>query len=214
MCFFRYYTLMIPIKSIFSFIVLAFAFTFAKAQIHCGLVEIVPNTTVNALLTFDDFTSYNGGRILNSVARIRIRVLNKAIIDPLCSWSLVMVIDNNPGAGTPASEWEELLQYGSGNGTNPPINSLEVRVRNACNTSPIDGSFQTFTNNTDLIDIIAPLLPVTSANTCALNVNGPSDYLANYDEFNFDIDVRVLPNFTYNPGIYQLNVRFHLEENP
>ncbi len=205
---------MISIKSIATFIALFFVFAFAKAQIHCGLVELVPNTTVNALLTFDDFTSYNGGRILNNVARIRIRVQDKAIVDPLCSWSLVMIIDNNPGAGTPVNEWEELLQYGSGSGTNPPINALEVRVRNACATSPIDGVFQTFTNNTDLIDIIAPLLPVTPAGSCGLNVNGPSDYLANYDEFNFDIDVRVSPNFAYNPGIYQLNIRFHLEENP
>lgn len=125
-----------------------------------------------------------------------------------------MIVDNNPGDGTPVNEWQQLLQYGSGNGTNPPINALQIRVRNGCNTSPIDGVFQTFTNNTDLIDIIAPLLPVTPANTCALNVNGPSDYLANYNEFNFDIDIRVLPNFSYNPGIYQLNIKFHLEENP
>ncbi|MCB9361477.1 MAG: hypothetical protein H6587_00350 [Flavobacteriales bacterium] len=185
-----------------------------KAQIHCGLVEIVPNTTVNSLLTFDNFTSYGGGMIMNSVAKIRIRVQDKAVVDPLCSWSLIMIVDNNPGGGTPANEWEELLQYGSGSGVNPPITEMEVRVRNSCSTSPIDGVFQAFTNNGDIIDIITPLLPVTPAGSCALNVNGPGDYLSNYDEFNFDIDIRVTPNFNYNPGIYQLNVRFHLEENP
>tara|TARA_R110001592_G_scaffold125325_3_gene335226 strand:- start:2904 stop:3521 length:618 start_codon:yes stop_codon:yes gene_type:complete len=185
-----------------------------KAQIHCGLVEIVPNTSVNSLLSFDNFTSYNGGIIMNSVAKVRIQVQDKAVVDPLCSWSLIMIIDNNPGGGTPANEWEELLLYGSGTGINPPINLLEIRVRNSCSTSPIDGVFQTFTNNTDIIDIIAPLLPITPAGSCALNVNGPGSYLTNYDEFNFDIDIRVTPNFAYNPGIYQLNVRFHLEENP
>ncbi len=201
-------------KSVFSLFVALFFSIQLHAQIHCGLVELVPNTTVNSLMTFDDFTSYNGGVIINSVAKIRVRVQDKAIVDPLCSWSLVMIIDNNPGAGTPANEWEELLQYGSGAATNPPMSTLEVRIRNACSTSPIDGVFQTFANNGDLIDIIAPLLPVTPAGSCVNNVNGPGDYMGNYDEFNFDVDIRVTPTFAYNPGIYQLNIRFHLEENP
>jgi len=202
-------------KSIYILVVIILFFcNTLNAQIHCGLVEIVPNTTVNSVLTFDDFTDYNGGQIINSVARIRIRVLDQAVVDPLCSWSLVMIVDNNPGGGTPAPEWEELLQYGSGSGTNPPINALEVRVRNNCATSPIDGVFQTFTNHGDLIDIISPLLPVTPAGGCNINTNGAGSYLTDYNEFNFDIDLRVTPNFTYNPGIFQLNITFHLEENP
>ena len=204
---------MTSIKSLW-FVILSVVVNALTAQIHCGLVEIVPNTSVNSLLSFDNFTSYNGGMIMNSVAKVRVRVQDKAIVDPLCSWSLTMIIDNNPGGGTPAAEWEELLQYGVGTGTNPPVNLLEVRVRNSCSTSPIDGVFQTFTNHGDIIDIIAALLPVTPAGTCGLNVNGPGSYLANYDEFNFDIDIRVSPGFAYDPGIYQLNIRFHLEENP
>ena len=206
---------MILRKSIYILVAIILLFCNSiKAQIHCGLVEIVPNTTVNSLLTFDDFTDYNGGVIINSVAKIRIRVEDQVVVAPLCSWSLVMTIDNNSGAGTPLNEWEELLQYGSGTGINPPIAALEIRVRNTCATSPINGVFQTFTNNGDLIDIIAPLLAKTVAGSCALNVNGPGSFLMNYDEFNFDIDIKVTPNFSYNPGIFQLNVRFHLEENP
>lgn len=186
----------------------------AKAQIHCGLVEIDPNTTVNQVLSFDNFTKYTGGININSVARIRIRVEDQAIPDPLCSWSLTMEVNNNPGSGTPPTQWEELAQYGAGLASNPTIDILQVRVRNTCTTSPIDGVFQTFTNNGDLIDIIAPLLPVTPAGSCANNVNGPGSYLTNYDEFNFDIDIRVVPGYSFNPGIFQLNVNFHLEENP
>lgn len=124
-----------------------------------------------------------------------------------------MTIDNNPGAGTPVNEWEVLNHYGSGLGTNPPIDMLEIRVRNNCATSPINGVFTTFTNNMDVIDIIAPLLPVTPAGSCAVNTNGAGSYLTNYDEFTFAIDVRVKPGYIYNPGIYQLNIRFRLEEN-
>jgi hypothetical protein len=198
-------------------IVLFFPFTYT-AQVHCGLVELVPNTSINELLTFDEFSKYQGGMIINSVAKVRVRVEDKAIVDPLCSWSLTMQINNNPGAGTPITEWEELTQYGNGLNNNPSIDYLEVRVRNSCQTSPIDGTFQTFTNNGDLIDIIAAFIPVTPpditpAGTCAVGVNGPGSYLANYNEFNFDIDVRVKPDFTLNPGIFQLNITFHLEEN-
>lgn len=124
-----------------------------------------------------------------------------------------MIVENG-GVATPVDEWEELLQYGSGSGDNPPISALEVRVRNTCSTSPIDGVFQSFSTDGDLINIIEPLLPVTPAGSCALNVNGAGSYLTNYDEFNFAVDIRVTPSFNYNPGIYQLNVRFHLEENP
>lgn len=165
-------------------------------------------------MTFDSFTKYQGGYIISNVAKIKVLVEDKAVIDPLCSWSLKMTIDNNPGAGTPADEWEELNQYGSGLGDNPTIDQLEIRVRNNCGTSPIDGMFTTFTNNMDVIDIIAPLLPVTPSGTCAMNTNGSGSYLTNYDEFTFVIDIRVNPNFDFNPGIFQLNVRFRLVENP
>jgi hypothetical protein len=174
----------------------------------------VPNTTVSEVATFDDFTDYEGGVIKNSVARIRVNVEDKAIVDPLCSWSLRMTVNNNPGAGTPVGEWEELAQYGSGAGANPTIDVLEIRVRNSCSTSPIDGTFQTFTNSGDIIDIIAAMLPITPAGSCAPNVNGPGDHLTDYNEYNFDIDIRIKPGFAFNPGIFQLNITFHLEENP
>lgn len=185
-----------------------------NAQIHCGVVEIVPNSSINELVTFDNFTQYEAGITINSVARVRLNIENQAIVDPLCSWSLNMEIENNPGAGTPVLEWEELTLYGSGGASNPTIDMLEVRVTNGCATSPINGTWQTFTNNGDLIDIIAPLLPVTPAGSCAANVNGPGSYLSNYNEYNFDIDIRVRPTFNLNPGIFQLNIKFHLEENP
>ena len=195
-------------------VALLLVFSNLKAQLHCGLVEIDPNTTVDATMTFDSFSEYSGGITMNSVARVRIRVEDQAVVDPLCSWNLTMQVKNNPSAGTPPSEWEELVQYGSGFANNPTIGDLQIRVRNSCTTSPIDGLFQNFSNHGDLIDIIAPMLPKTPAGSCTDNVNGPGSYITNYDEFNFDIDLRVSPGFTYNPGIYQLQISFHLEENP
>lgn len=200
-----------------SYKLLTFFFTIlclnGYAQVHCGVVEIEQSTASNILMTFDEFSKYNGGYVLNNIAKIKVTVEDKAVIDPLCSWHLSMTIDNNASAGTPADEWEELGLYGAGAGQNPTIDALEIRVRNNCATSPINGVFTNFTNNMDLIEIIAPMLPVTPAGGCNLNTNGPGNYLTNYDEFTFTIDVRVKPGYVFNPGIFLLNIKFRLEEN-
>ena len=201
------------IKSLFTLVASLLLFIMAQCQVHCGLVQIEPNTSINTLMTFDTFSKYSSGYTINGVAKIRVRVEDKAIIDPLCSWSLIMTIENNPAAGTPSNEWEELNLYGIGAGQNPTIDALEIRIRNSCGTSPIDGIFTSFANNMDIIDIITPMLPVTPAGTCAINTNGPGSYLTNYDEFNFTIDLRVNPNYHFNPGTFELNLKFKLEEN-
>ncbi len=192
----------------FSFCQISFS------QIHCGTVAFEPNTSVSNIMTFDTPSKYQSGITITGAAKLKIRVKDKTIPDPLCSWNLTMLLDNNPSAGTPSTEWEKLVLYGNGLSNNPAISILQVRVRNACATSPSDGIYQTVTTNTDIIDIIAALLPVTAAGSCTTNVNGPGNYITNYDEFHFDIDVRVVPKFAYNPGVFQLNLRFHLEENP
>ena len=183
------------------------------AQVHCGLVSIVPNSSINQIVVFDDTTKYIGGITINSVTKIRVKVEDKTIVDPLCSWNLKMFIENNSGAGTPIDEWEEITNYGNGAGTNPTIDLLQVRIRNSCSTSPSDNTFRNFNDANDILDIISDMLPITNAGSCTLNVNGPGSYLTNYDEFNFDIDIRLRPGARFNPGIYNLNIRFRLEEN-
>lgn len=186
---------------------------YITAQFHCGSVSIVPNSSVNQIVVFDDFTKYNAGITINSVARLRIKVENKTIPDPKCSWNLKMYIENNSGAGTPINQWEEVTNYGNGNGINPKIRFLEIRVRNICSTSPADNTFRNFNDANDILDIIIESTQIISAGSCTQNVNGPGSYLTNYDEFNFDIDIRLRPGVRFNPGIFNLNIRFRLEEN-
>ena len=183
------------------------------SQIHCGSLELVSNTTIATNMTFNDFTTYQAGINLNSVVRLRVKVENKAVVDLDCSWKLRMFIENNSGAGTPITEWEEITLYGNGLGSNPTISDLEVRVRNTCDT-PVDSGFRSFTDVNDILDIIEELVPqvIVPAGSCTKNVNGPGSYLTNYDEYNFDVDLRFKPGFTRNPGVFKLNIRFRLEE--
>ena len=185
---------------------------FGSGQIHCGSVDFVPNTAMTADFTFDSFGKYVGGVTINNVGQLRISVQDKVVPDAACKWFLTMEVFNNPGAGTPATEWETLTTYGTGALPEPTIDIFEIRIRNNCQTSPIDGTFQTFTNHADVLDIIADLLPRNDAGNCNLNVNGPGDYLTDYGEFTFIIDIRIQPNYDFRPGIYELMVTFDLEE--
>lgn len=183
------------------------------AQIHCGNVAIEPSDPVSLNLQFTSFQDYVNGITLYGVTRIKVRVDDKAIPDPDCRWFLTMEVNNNPGGGTAASDWETLGTYGSSAADPPQIDILEVRVSNACATSPINGTFASyFSNHGDVQDIIADLLPRTNAGSCALNVNGPGNYLSNYNEYTFQVDIRVRPDLDFTPGVYQINLKFHLEE--
>ncbi|ANW95205.1 hypothetical protein AXE80_02410 [Wenyingzhuangia fucanilytica] len=197
---------------LFFFLVLGSIISFA--QVHCGRVELVDKEPTNQFFTFDTFSKYNAGITFNNVARLKVIVENKVLLpDPLCQWFLNIQVDNNSAAGTPINQWEELTKYGAGNATNPLINILEIRVRNACETSPINNAFVSFTDRTDVIEIISELLPKTTETAgCDSNANFPGDYMTNYNEFNFIVDFRIKPGFSANPGMFQLNFTFHLQE--
>lgn len=197
-----------------SLLLLILAFS-AKlsAQIHCGAVAFEPADPVSLNLQFNSFQEYANGITIYGVTRLKIRVDDKAIPDPDCRWFLQMEVANNPGSGSLANDWETLGTYGTGPANPPEIDILEVRISNICATSPIDGSFASyFTSHGDVQDIISDLLPRTNAGSCALNVNGPGNYMANYNEYTFQVDVRIRPSLDFKPGVYQLNLKFRLEE--
>tara|TARA_R110002124_G_scaffold118499_5_gene275906 strand:- start:15125 stop:15766 length:642 start_codon:yes stop_codon:yes gene_type:complete len=201
---------------LFSTILLLVSSAF-YAQIHCGLVQLQSSATVAANFTFTDFSSYNSGITLLSVARLRVRVDNKSPVDLDCSWKLRMFIENNSGAGTLADKWEEITLYGNGNALKPSISDLEVRVNNNCGT-PLNTGFRSFTDVNDILNIIEEMVPqvIVPAGSCnangTKNVNGPGNYLTNYNEYSFDVDLRLKPGFKFNPGVYRLNIKFRLEE--
>lgn len=187
---------------------------YGEAQIVCADVQIVSNTGTQADFVFDSFAKYIGGITYHGIAEVNVKVDDQVPSNPNCKWMLMMTVENNPSAGTPADEWEELTTYGTGGSPNPTIDILEVRVTNGCSTSPIDGVYQNFSLNGDVIDIIQNTGIVVPAGSCTTNVNGPGNYLQYYDEYHFQIDFRINPGFSFKPGIYQLQVKFQLVEVP
>jgi hypothetical protein len=170
-------------------------------------------TVSNVDFTFDSFAKYIGGITQNGASIIRVNVSNSVTLDPDCRWSLSVIVDNNPLSGTPANEWESLVNYTT-SGNAPQIDMLEIRIRNACNTSLTGGGFVNLLNNHgDFFNIIDFNGGVTiPAGSCITNVNGPGSYLSNYNEYNFTIDYRITPGLNLRSGIYQLSIKFLIIE--
>lgn len=180
---------------------------------HCDAVSITMPTVANVDFTFDSFSKYLGGITQNGASQLRITVDNSINLDPDCRWMLRVIVDNNPLAPTPANEWESLVNYTT-SGNVPGIDLLEIRVRNACNTSLTGSAFVNLLNNhADFFDIIDFNGGVTiPAGSCVTNVNGPGSYLTNFNEYNFTIDYRITPGLNLRSGIYQLSLKFLLIE--
>ncbi len=190
-------------------------FAFAlQGQIVCADVEIVSDPGERADFVFDSFSKYISGITYHGIANVNVKVDDQVPANPNCKWMLSMTVENNPSGGTAADEWETLSTYGTGTSSPPKIDILGVRITNSCATSPVDGVYQNFNLSGDMIEIIENTGIRINAGSCTTNVNGPGNYLTNYSEFHFQIDFRITPGFDYDPGIYQLQVKFELAEVP
>ena len=184
-----------------------------NAQIDCTEVKFEPNTSVQQEFSFSSFSQYYNGILYHGVARIKVNVEDLTPITNNCRWRLTVRVDNNPAAGTPSNRWETMSSYSAS--ANPPeIDILEFRITNACATSPINGTYQNFNIDGDVISIIDDTGFLTAAGSCAPIVNGPGSYLTNYDEFVFNFDLKVKPGLAWDPGYYALQLVFVLEEAP
>lgn len=198
------------------YIFLFFISTSILAQTHCASVELFLEDQGNSMFIFDSFSSYQGGVPRTTVARLKVRVLDKETPDTLCSWNLTIDLDNN---GAPSNQWEELHLYGDGSGQNPLLDIVEIRVTNDCLTSNDLSNFVSLNDIDDILDIIEPIIGVLEesdvipAGSCTKNVNGAGDYISNYSEYTFKIELRINPGMSYNPGKFALTFNFRLEEN-
>jgi len=197
-----------------TFIVLLFSAQSGWSQIVCADVDLVPSTGEQSDFVFDSFGKYLGGITYHGAVKINVEVDDQAPPNPNCKWMLTMSVENNPSSGSADAEWETLTTYGAGNADPPKIDILELRITNGCSTSPIDGVFQSFSVHGDYYEIIENTGIAIHAGSCVTNVNGPGSFLTNYDEFSFMVDFRITPGYNFEPGIYQLQIKFELVEVP
>ncbi|MCX7955244.1 MAG: hypothetical protein N3A01_08680 [Bacteroidales bacterium] len=178
-----------------------------------GSSRFYMTTNPNIVFTFSDIRDYYRGIELCGATQLRLKIDSNNIN---CKWKLIMYIDNN--GFIPSNEWEPILYYGN-TGYAPQLNLIEVKVYNGCGTPLNNGIYQIFTNNTnhDVIEII-PELPVQNlpGNCDGNHVNSAGSYLTHYNEYNFNIDYRIKPDFNLKllPGVYRIKINFCLVEVP
>jgi|GEM_PF-1796797 hypothetical protein len=184
---------------------------------HCDC-QVWPNngiileTSPNVSFEFDKINEYAAGITYSgsTILHIKMDSINRTCIDGSpCMWKLVMYVDDFGAAG---GQWDKLTTYGTGAGTVPSIDLLQVRVYNGCNT-PICESFQSFAPVDDAsIDIINSAV-LKAAGTCGTNVDGVGSYLNHYNEYTFMVDYRIVPHYGLAPGNYQIALYFCLVED-
>jgi hypothetical protein len=182
------------------------------ADAIAGTSKFLMSTSTNVDFVFSDMQKYVSGITHSGSTQLRLKI--DEIVVGSCKWKLMMYIDNN--GHLPNNEWEPISYYGS-SGNNPELNLIEVKVYNGCGTPLNSGIYQIFAGNVnyDILDII-PNIPLRNMpGPCnGTNINGPGSYLTDYNEYNFNIDYRILPGFSLRTGVYQIKINFCLVEVP
>lgn len=177
-----------------------------------GTSRFIMSTPSNIDFTFSDIQKYISGITLSGATQLRLRVDEQ---NPgACRWKLIMYIDNN--GHLPANEWDTIFTYGNA-GSIPELNLIQVKVYNGCGTPLNNGIYQIFSGNTqyDIIEIIPDDGNFYPPGNCdGSHVNTAGSYLTYYNEYNFNIDYRIIPGFQHRPGIYQIKIHFCLVEVP
>ena len=175
--------------------------------------ELILSTPTNVDFTFDSFSKYKGGISQSGSTILRLKVLPN---NASCKWVFRVYVDNNPGGGTLATDWEHTMPPYGNSGSIPTLDLLEIRIYNGCNTPVASGIYRSFAPaNGSSLDIIPTGMLIPAGNPCVqgASVNGPGSYLSNYDEYSFTIDYRIIPGLTCRPGMYQISLRFCLVED-
>jgi hypothetical protein len=107
--------------------------------------------------------------------------------------------------------WDVTNTYSTG-GIAPPVSLLKLQFRNASSTSLMSGFFS-------LTDITTPVYIIgTNASDLAVacptvGTNGAGSYLVNPNCYKFMVDLKIVPGFTYQSGLYTLRVDFVIIED-
>lgn len=182
------------------------------ADAIAGGSEFIMSTSGNVDFEFDDMRKFINGITKSGSTQLRLKV--NELIAGSCKWKLMMYIDNN--GHLPNNEWEPLSVYGT-SGNNPELNLIQVKVYNGCGTPVSSGVYQVFSGNVqyDILDIIPPLAVRNMPAPCdGTLVNGPGNYLTDYNEYSFTVDYRLTPGYALQSGAYQIKINFCLVEVP
>lgn len=163
-----------------------------KAQTLSFALKTSPNISFN----FTTIADYANGIIQLDAATLNIEAAG-------LEWDLYV------GATTVTPGMWNVTSTYSLSGTPPPISILLFRARNSSNTSQasVFSSLQDISLPTYIIGSAA----ADPSTTCpALGTNTAGSYLTSPNCYQFHIDLKLIPGFTYQAGLYNLRIDYIL----
>ncbi len=181
-------------------------------SVYVLLVLFVSINSFGQTLKFDLKTSPTVSMVFNTVEKYQSGLVQynymqlRIVADS--TWDLYVSTRTND-----EGEWDDFndLTY-STSGVTPEVSLIQLRFRNAQNTSQ-QNDFFPLPNTYDPVYIIGSSetdAPVVCGNE---GTNVPGDYITTPSCYLFNIDLMIKPGFTYRSGFYEIYIYFTLMEN-
>lgn len=103
--------------------------------------------------------------------------------------------------------WDVTSTYSTG-GNPPPISILKLQFRNGSSTSLMSGFFPLQDIATPTYIIGTSAAPDASISCPNNGTNTAGDYLTSPSCYKFNVDLRIVPGFTYQSGLYTLRIDY------
>ncbi|MBN2747057.1 MAG: hypothetical protein JXR34_10055 [Bacteroidales bacterium] len=114
------------------------------------------------------------------------------------------------GATTSVPGFFDVVSTYSSTGTTPPVSILQMQFRNSMNTSLMSGFFPLTDISTPTYIIGTPAAPDLSISCPNVGTNVAGSYLTNPGCYKFNLDLKIVPGFSYKPGLYTLRIDYIL----
>ena len=176
---------------LFSFFILLVLSSYNAAS---QTVVFELKTSPNIVFDFNTIQEYENGITYMNAATLNISTTDR--------------FDLYVGATTTAVGMWDVNNTYSLIGDPPTVDMVQLQLRNANSTSQMVGFFP-------LQDILTPTYIIGSnvkpdaLINCPVNgTNAPGDYLVTPSCYKFNVDLRIVPGFTYQSGLYELRIDY------
>ena len=168
----------------------------SKAQ----TVDIDLISATNVDFRFDTFYKLTNGIFIANAITFNIEAIGT-------QWDLYMgSVTSVPGV------WDNVQYYGSSGNSAPSVNIVQTRVHNLSGTPQISGFVPLQDIATSTLDIIGNHNIVDAAVNCSdpspVGTNTAGSSLSDPQCYQFRVDLRIVPGYTYRPGLYTLQIEF------
>ena len=181
------------------YILLVFLMSFAH-QAYAQSVSFDLKTSPNIHFNFNTVQKYISGITFMNACQLNIDAVGT-------QWDLYV------GATTSVpGQWDVSALY-SVNGVLPPIDILQLQLRNASSTSQVPGFFPIQDISTPTYIIGSAIAPDPAIACPNVGTNEAGNYLASPGCYRFDVDLRVIPGLNLRSGSYSLRIDYILVQD-